>query len=43
MSQKRFCKASKAHTQATTVETNMAESEENSFAYENSWALTALD
>lgn len=41
---KRFVEASTAHRAgATTMESNMAESEENSFAYENSWALTALD
>ncbi len=37
---KRFCKA---RQKATPEETNIAESEENSFAYENRWALTALD
>lgn len=30
-------------TKATTVKTNMAASGENLFAYENSWALTALE
>ena len=32
-----FCKASKAHRQkGSAIEANMAESEQNSFAYENS-------
>lgn len=32
-----------ADKEATAVKTNMAESGENSFACENSWAPTALD
>lgn len=40
---KKFCKCSTAHRQKATVKVNAAESEQNLFAYENSWALMALD
>lgn len=40
---KGFCKCSTAHRQKATVKVNVAESEQNLFAYENSWALMALD